>query len=391
MKPLLSLVLSGIISYLLGSLSPAYLFGRILRGIDIRDVNYRNAGTRNVKKTLGLWPAIATAVIDTTKGIGAMVFAERVLNLTGYMLLIPVVGAVAGHVFPFYMSFRGGRGTATAIGMVLFMMGRQLANGSFPVIVFAALLIVSGMVYFVSRSGDATAIAAFTAMLVTVLAEFEPLSIRVVAAVPVAFMLIHAIFRGGELGLYTRPLCKEFIGWRVFLRPAAILFIPLHIVMPPVLFIILVSVLPGIALVLDVLRIVSRRRMNGVYKEKELERISSITFFLISILMLFVLFESLIAYLALAYLVFGDLSGKLFGLRFGQTVIAAGRTVEGSVGFLTGALIAGYTVSVVFNGPDLVYILVGAVAATLIELLTIGVDDNLTVALGTAGILYLLI
>jgi glycerol-3-phosphate acyltransferase PlsY len=88
-----------------------------------------------------------------------MFFAERVLGITGYALLIPIVGAVAGHIFPFYMSFRGGRGTATAIGIVLFMMGRQLANGFFPVIVFGGLLAVSGMVYLVSRSGDATAIA----------------------------------------------------------------------------------------------------------------------------------------------------------------------------------------------------------------------------------------
>ncbi|MBE3064494.1 MAG: glycerol-3-phosphate acyltransferase, partial [Spirochaetes bacterium] len=60
--------LSLLVGYLLGSLSPAYALGRLLKGIDIRTVNFRNAGTRNVKATLGLWPAAVTAAIDTLKG-----------------------------------------------------------------------------------------------------------------------------------------------------------------------------------------------------------------------------------------------------------------------------------------------------------------------------------
>jgi glycerol-3-phosphate acyltransferase PlsY len=107
------IILSLAVGYLLGSLSPAYLLGRILKGIDIRTVNFRNAGTRNVKRTLGLWPAAVTAAVDTLKGVAAVVVANDAFGLPSVFIAVPAVAAVLGHIFPFYLGFRGGRGVTS--------------------------------------------------------------------------------------------------------------------------------------------------------------------------------------------------------------------------------------------------------------------------------------
>jgi glycerol-3-phosphate acyltransferase PlsY len=65
-----------LLGYLLGSLSPSCVLGRLLRNIDVREVNFRNAGVRNVKATPGFWPAALTAVIDLGKGVAAVLLSQ---------------------------------------------------------------------------------------------------------------------------------------------------------------------------------------------------------------------------------------------------------------------------------------------------------------------------
>jgi len=65
-------LLALLIGYLLGSISPAFILGKVLKGIDIRQHGTKNAGTTNVKKVLGLGPAIFTAIYDLSKGLLAI-------------------------------------------------------------------------------------------------------------------------------------------------------------------------------------------------------------------------------------------------------------------------------------------------------------------------------
>jgi len=106
-----------LIAYLLGSLSGSLLLGR-LRGIDIRTLGSGNAGGTNALRTQGLRFALGTVLVDVGKGALAAWLAWRFLppGLHPAWLYACVLAAAAGHVWPVFHSFRGGKGAATLVG-----------------------------------------------------------------------------------------------------------------------------------------------------------------------------------------------------------------------------------------------------------------------------------
>ncbi len=105
--------ISIIIGYLLGSVSPSYILGKLLKGIDIREHGDGNAGTTNTKKVLGIGPAIIAAIYDLGKGLLSIWIAYK-LGADPVFMYAAGYAAILGHVFPFYLGFRGGQGVATA-------------------------------------------------------------------------------------------------------------------------------------------------------------------------------------------------------------------------------------------------------------------------------------
>ena len=113
-------ILSIIIGYLLGSIPTAYIVGRKSKGIDIRDIGSRNMGAANVMREIGIHEGIFVAVIDVAKGAGAILIAQA-LNVSELWVFGAGFAAVVGHNFPVFAGFRGGRGTATVIGIFLWL------------------------------------------------------------------------------------------------------------------------------------------------------------------------------------------------------------------------------------------------------------------------------
>jgi len=120
------MALAGIllIAYLIGAIPTSVIAGKLLRGIDIRKEGSGNAGATNVWRVLGWKAGVTVLTIDLGKGI----LAASVIPLISFgsisidPLLIPILcglAAVIGHVFPIYTGFRGGKGVATAAGMLL--------------------------------------------------------------------------------------------------------------------------------------------------------------------------------------------------------------------------------------------------------------------------------
>jgi glycerol-3-phosphate acyltransferase PlsY len=111
-------ILSIIIGYLLGSIPTAYIVSRIRKGIDIRTVGSGNMGAANVMREIGTPEGIFVGLIDIAKGAGAILIAQA-LNISELWVFGAGFAALVGHNFPVFAGFRGGRGSATVIGIFL--------------------------------------------------------------------------------------------------------------------------------------------------------------------------------------------------------------------------------------------------------------------------------
>jgi glycerol-3-phosphate acyltransferase PlsY len=105
-------------AYFIGSIPTAYIAGRTLRGVDIRQVGDGNMGAANAYRQLGPWVGIAVGAVDAAKGALAVLIAQAV-NAPQLFVLLAGAAVVAGHNWPLFLGFRGGRGEATAIGVLL--------------------------------------------------------------------------------------------------------------------------------------------------------------------------------------------------------------------------------------------------------------------------------
>lgn len=121
----MNLFLLIISAYLIGSIPTAYWIGKLFFNIDIREHGSKNMGASNTFRVLGSVWGIIVLAIDMGKGIVAVQLAHAVQSsdwLSGelaFWKLIFGLVAVAGHIFPVFAGFRGGKGVATLFGVVL--------------------------------------------------------------------------------------------------------------------------------------------------------------------------------------------------------------------------------------------------------------------------------
>ena len=151
------------VAYLLGSVLGALVMGRIRDGVDIRDLGSRNPGGTNALRTQGFSFAFWVMLIDVGKGILPVALLPA-LNIPGVgidplvsreMIRYSVAAAaILGHVYPLWHGFRGGKGGATAIG-VLFVVAPQIA---LPAVVL--WLAVIGITHYVGLATVSVAVAA---------------------------------------------------------------------------------------------------------------------------------------------------------------------------------------------------------------------------------------
>ncbi len=118
-----------IVGYLLGCVQPAYIIGRLIKKIDIRKYGSNNAGASNATIVLGWKYGIFVGLIDIAKAIAAVLIVKHsYINSSDLHFLMYLTGAfvILGHNYPFYMRFKGGKGTASSIGM-LFALDIRIA------------------------------------------------------------------------------------------------------------------------------------------------------------------------------------------------------------------------------------------------------------------------
>jgi glycerol-3-phosphate acyltransferase PlsY len=112
-----------LIGYLIGCIQTAYLTGKIKANIDIRNFGSGNAGTTNIARELGFKTGVFVFVVDVLKAVLAFVLCRQIFAFSGIDQLVlgfyAGAGVILGHNFPVFFGFKGGKGIACSLGVIL--------------------------------------------------------------------------------------------------------------------------------------------------------------------------------------------------------------------------------------------------------------------------------
>ena len=116
----MQIILFIVIAYLIGSISPALLVGKIFYNTDIRTMGSGNLGTTNTFRCLGKKAGVIVFVLDISKGIIATMLPSLVLGRVEYLSIFGAF-AMIGHVYPIFANFKGGKAVATGSGVFIYL------------------------------------------------------------------------------------------------------------------------------------------------------------------------------------------------------------------------------------------------------------------------------
>ena len=119
-----SYIIISIVAYLIGSINFSILISKKMAGFDVREKGSGNAGATNVLRAVGVKAAVLTLLCDVLKGVVAILIAFIVGNILkeiDKVLLVQLAGlfVIIGHTFPLFFEFKGGKGVATSLGVLL--------------------------------------------------------------------------------------------------------------------------------------------------------------------------------------------------------------------------------------------------------------------------------
>lgn len=149
-------IIIAILAYAIGSISFSVIISKKMAGFDVRKKGSGNAGSTNVLRTVGKKAAIITLICDVLKGIVAIIIAVvagNIINNIDKALLVQIAGifVIIGHTFPIFFEFKGGKGVATALGVLL------ITNWKIGLIclIFALIIIILTKMVSVGSMGAA--------------------------------------------------------------------------------------------------------------------------------------------------------------------------------------------------------------------------------------------
>jgi len=115
----MNLVLTIMLGYLVGSASFGIIVTKLVKGVDIRDYGSGNTGVTNVLRTVGKGPAALVLVGDALKGLASVYIGFCLGDNSLSYAIAGGLAAIAGHTYPLYHGFKGGKGAATGFGVIL--------------------------------------------------------------------------------------------------------------------------------------------------------------------------------------------------------------------------------------------------------------------------------
>jgi len=354
------------LGYLLGSILPAYFLAKA-RGFDIRKQGTGNPGVTNVADTMGYPAAVMVALYDLGKA-PLSIFLARELGNVWLISYFAGLAALAGHLAPFYLRFRGGEGMATAVGIGFCSLGMLLSeNGQFAYVLLPVLAAL-GLVFLLGFEKRPAEVMEFILLPILLNATILFFGMNVHSSMLLVVCLYLIGHRIAKLLLGIMPdmsAVERKLLWRKWLRPLAIVF-PLGALFyrQDTLYVLLAVFLCFV--IFEIIRFQMKyKRFPVLYRKAEESRISSMVIFLFATLLVLWFFPVGIASLAIMFVVFGDLLAWCVGI----TVRGRGfldKTWSGTAA----CFVTCFTLAVIYFSLDLVALpvgLLGAVSATAVE------------------------
>lgn len=333
---MLNFIVFLVLGYALGSISLGYFWGRVVKGIDIRKFGNGNTGASNTYRVVGPVYGVITAGFDLLKS--PLVYYLSLSKISPDLAMGVGLAAVLGHIFPFYLGFRGGRGVASLNGLFLISL---FFSGS----LFSLLLLIGMLVYFLG---------------------------------------------------FVKPVHISFRHW---LKLFSIIF-PLGLIwLPNKTVMLILGVLLLLSFIFDGLRWLNPGlnkkylEKQSIAKNKEQRRFSGYTIFLFSSLLVVTLFSKEIAMLSLIGFVLGDIFApfSVNAAYLPQRSLVGEKTWAGFLVVVALSFFTGWFLRALLPLDfTLEMIILGALATAIFDQLAFWVDDNLLVPLGSATVLWLL-
>ena len=150
-------IIVGIVAYLIGSISFSVIFSKKMAGFDVREKGSGNAGATNMLRSVGKKAAVLTLLCDALKGVVAIIFAiivGAIAKESDKALLVQIAGilVVVGHTYPVFFGFKGGKGVATALGVLL------ITNCKIGLICLVFALVIMALTRIVSAGSVVAAV-----------------------------------------------------------------------------------------------------------------------------------------------------------------------------------------------------------------------------------------
>ncbi len=188
-------ILMGVIAYLIGSVNFSVILSKKMAGFDIREKGSGNAGSTNMLRSVGKKAAALTLVCDILKGVVSILVAIILGNIIQNVdkeLLVQIAGiaVVVGHTFPIFFGFKGGKGVATSLGVLI------LSNWQIGLICLVFALVLMALTRMVSL-GSCTAAVLFPVLTLfindnyTVLSEGKNGNVYFIYSVILAIIVLY--------------------------------------------------------------------------------------------------------------------------------------------------------------------------------------------------------
>lgn len=154
---MITYVIMAIIAYCIGSVNFSVIISKKVAGFDVREKGSGNAGSTNVLRSVGKKAAAITLICDILKGVISIIISIIIGNLINgvnkeMLLQIAGIAVVIGHTFPIFFSFKGGKGVATSLGIIL------MSNWKIGLICLVFALVIMALTRMVSLGSCGAAI-----------------------------------------------------------------------------------------------------------------------------------------------------------------------------------------------------------------------------------------